>query len=105
MTSTAQAIHARWIVPVDAADTVLERHTLVVENDRITDAARALSEYYKVDTVLMGEQLHSLDGFDAGNNPVPGVLAAGAGGGAEGSAGDCGERSAAAAFAAGCGGD
>lgn len=33
--------------------------------DRITDAARALSDYYKVDTVLIGGQLHSLDKYSA----------------------------------------
>lgn len=35
------------------------------DNEHITDAARALSEYYKVDTLLMAEQLGSLEGFDA----------------------------------------
>jgi ABC-2 type transport system permease protein len=36
-----------------------------LDNEHITDAAKALSEYYKVDTVVMDEQLRSLDGFDA----------------------------------------
>jgi gliding-associated putative ABC transporter substrate-binding component GldG len=35
------------------------------DNEHITDAARSLSEYYKVDTVLIAEQLGSLSGFDA----------------------------------------
>ena len=36
-----------------------------LSTDRITDAARALSEYYKVDTVLIDGQLHALDNYAA----------------------------------------
>ncbi|MEX2479611.1 MAG: TRZ/ATZ family hydrolase [Gammaproteobacteria bacterium] len=33
--SNEQAIHAGWIIPVEPADTVLPRHTLVIEGERI----------------------------------------------------------------------
>lgn len=36
MSHTAQAIHARWIVPVEPAGVVLEQHTLVLEDTRIS---------------------------------------------------------------------
>jgi 5-methylthioadenosine/S-adenosylhomocysteine deaminase len=36
MPHTVQAIHARWVVPVEPAGTVLEHHTVLIEDSRIS---------------------------------------------------------------------
>ncbi len=36
MSHTVQALHARWVIPVEPADTVLDHHTVVIEDSLIT---------------------------------------------------------------------
>lgn len=36
MSHTAQAIHARWVIPVEPANTVFDHHTVVIEDAQIT---------------------------------------------------------------------
>ena len=36
MSHTVQALHARWVIPVEPANTVLDHHTVVIEDSLIT---------------------------------------------------------------------